>query len=271
MSSRTRAGRPSDDAYSQSVATKPPTLPRLVIDALARPRRTSYGPDRIQRADLYVPRGDGPHPVAIAIHGGSWQAKYGRWVMRLVAADLVRRGYAVWNIGYRRMGRGEGGGWPATFDDVAAAVDRLATVRDERIDRGSVVVVGHSAGGQLALWAASRHDSAVAIGRVVALAAVCDMARAQTARELLGGTPDQVPARYGAVDPIRRVPLEMPVLLVHGPDDQTVAVRHSRDYAETARAAGGRVELIEPPGAGHRSHIDPRSDAWCTAAEWIAG
>src|SRR4051794_28269745 len=119
------------DAYSQSVARKPITLGRLVLDALARPQLShGYGPHRLQRADLYLPRGDGPHRVAIVIHGGSWQARYGRWVMRLVVADLVRQGVAVWNVGYRRIGRGEGGGWPATFDDVAAAVDALATLDD---------------------------------------------------------------------------------------------------------------------------------------------
>src|SRR3954471_19634174 len=128
-------------------------------DALARPQRHSYGDHRLQSTDLYVPRGEGPHRVVILIHGGSWRAKYGRWVMRLVAADLVRRGYAVWNVGYRRMGRGEGGGWPATFDDVGAAVDLLAAVGDPRVDLADVVLVGHSAGGQLALWAASRADS----------------------------------------------------------------------------------------------------------------
>jgi acetyl esterase/lipase len=209
--------------------------------------------------------------VAILIHGGSWKAKYGRWVMRLVAADLVRQGMAVWNVGYRRMGRGEGGGWPATFDDVGAAVDALADVAAERqaLDAGGVVLVGHSAGGQLALWAASRADSAVRVERVAALAAVCDMSKAEIARDVLGGAPGEVPERYDAVDPIRRAPLPVPVLLVHGAEDQTVPVQRSRDYAEAARAAGGEVELVEPLATDHRAFVDPRSQAWRTAAEWI--
>ena len=270
MSSGTRAGRGFDDAYSQSVAAKPPTLGRLARDAFARPVRHPYGSHRVQCADLYLPRGDNPSPVAILLHGGSWQAKYGRWVLRLAAADLVRRGFAVWNVGYRRVGRGEGGGWPATFDDVGAGVDRLAAVDDPRVDRANVVLVGHSAGGQLALWAASRDNSAVAIRRVAALAAVCDMASAQIARDMLGGGPDQVPDRYAAVDPVRRVPLPMPVLLVHGAEDQTVGVRHSREYAAAARSAGGEVELIEPEHGDHRSYVDPRSEGWRAAADWIA-
>jgi acetyl esterase/lipase len=253
------------------VAAKPTSAWRLVRDAFARPSRHSYGPHRIQCADLYVPRGDGPHPVAILIHGGSWRAKYGRWVLRLVAADLVRRGTAVWNVGYRRLGRGEDGGWPATFDDVAAAIDLLADVHDGRLDLGRVVLAGHSAGGQLALWAASRADSAVPVGRVVAMAAVCDMSKADIARDVLGGSPAQVPERYDAVDPIRLVPLPMPVLLVHGAGDQTVPVQRSREYAAAARAAGGDVELIEPPDTGHRAFVDPRSRGWRTAGEWILG
>jgi acetyl esterase/lipase len=207
--------------------------------------------------------------VAILIHGGSWQAKYGRWVLRLVAADLVRRGVAVWNIGYRRVGRGEGGGWPATFDDVGAAIDALASVDDARLDLGAVVLAGHSAGGQLALWAASRSDSAVPVARVAALAAVCDMSKADIARDVLGGSPAQVPERYDAVDPIRRVPLAMPVLLVHGADDGTVPVQRSREYAAAARAAGGEVDLVEPPATSHRAFVDPRSQGWRIAAEWI--
>ena len=251
---------------------KPHSGARLALDALARPRRHRYGPHRLQRADLYLPRGEGPHPVAILIHGGSWQAKYGRWVMRLVAADLVRRGRAVWNVGYRRLGRGEGGGWPATFDDVAAAIDALAAVAERRpgtLDLGDVALAGHSAGGQLALWAASRPGSAVAIARVAALAAVCNMSKADIARDVLGGSPGQVPERYDAVDPIRRVPLPMPTLLVHGADDETVPVQRSREYAAAARAAGGDVELIEPPDTEHRAFVDPRSEGWRIASEWI--
>jgi acetyl esterase/lipase len=258
-------------AYSQSVAAKPPSPGRLALDAFARPRRHRYGSHRLQCADLYVPRGDGPHRVVILIHGGSWRAKYGRWVMRLVAADLVRRGVAVWNVGYRRLGRGEGGGWPATFEDVAAAVDLLSATAGERgdLDVEEVALVGHSAGGQLALWAASRSESAVAIARVAALAAVCDMSKAQIARDVLGGSAAAVPERYDAVDPIRRVPLSVPALLVHGAEDRTVPVQRSREYAAAARAAGGDVELVEPPATGHRAFVDPRSEGWRVAAEWI--
>jgi acetyl esterase/lipase len=192
--------------------------------------------------------------------------------MKGVCADLARRGFAAWNVEYRRIGRGQGGGWPATLDDVGAAIDHLASLDDPRLDlSGGVTAVGHSAGGQLALWAASRADALVAVRRVVAQAAVCNLAVAGApAWDLLGGRPDDVPERYAAANPMQLVPLGVPTLLVHGADDETVPVQRSREYAAAARAAGDPVELVEPVPGGHRLHPDPRSEAWRVAAEWIA-
>jgi acetyl esterase/lipase len=213
-------------------------------------------------------RGANPFPVAIAIHGGYWQARYSKRIQKPTATDLVRRGVAVWNIEYRRLGNG--GGWPATFDDVAAAVDLLAGLDDSRLDLDRVTVFGHSAGGQLALWAAARRHSRVRIARVCAQAGVCDMASAgSAARELLGGSAAEVPERYAQADPMRLVPLGIPILLVHGAEDATVPVKRSRRFAEAARAAGDDVTLIEPNPGGHRTHVDPRTEAWQIAASWI--
>ena len=245
---------------------------QLIRDLLlVRPERHSYGPHRSQRADLYVPKGGGPFPVAVAIHGGYWRARYTKRLQKPVAVDLRRRGMAVWNIEYRRLGRGQGGGWPATFADVGAAIDHLAGLADPRLGLSGVTAFGHSAGGQLALWAASRRDARVLVRRVCAQAAVCDMASAgSAARELLGGGPDEVPERYALADPMRLVPLGVEILLVHGAEDATVPVVRSRRFAEAARAAGDDVELVEPNPGGHRAHVDPRSEAWGIAARWIA-
>lgn len=202
----------------------------------------------------------------VVIHGGNWRARYGKIVTKPIAIDLVRRGVAAWNIEYRRVGRGQGGGWPATFDDVAAAIDLLHSVARGRLDLGDVRAVGHSAGGQLALWAASRGG----IGRVAALAAPCDLpAAGADARALMGGAPDEVPERYAAADPMQLLPLGIPTLLVHGVEDATVPVKRSRRYAEAARAAGDPVELIEPVPGHHRVFLDPRSSAWRAAAEFL--
>jgi acetyl esterase/lipase len=203
------------------------------------------------------------------VHGGYWQARYTKRLEKAVAVDLTRRGVAVWNIEYRRIGNG--GGWPATFDDVGAAVDHLAGLQDVRLDLGAVTAFGHSAGGQLALWATARKDGALSIGGVCAQAAVCDMASAgSAARDLMGGSADEVPDHFAFGDPMQLVPLGVPVLLVHGAGDETVPVKRSRRFAEAARAAGDDVTLIEPNPAGHRSHVDPRSKAWKIAADWIA-
>ncbi len=205
----------------------------------------------------------------MVIHGGFWRAKYGKNVSKAVSADLARRGRAAWNIEYRRIGRRQGGGWPATFDDVAAAIDKLAELGDPRLDLGDVSVVGHSAGGQLALWAGARRDSRVALRRVAAQAAPCDLSAAGAAHDLLGGTPEEVPARYALADPMQLVPLRIPILLVHGEDDETVPLIRSLKFAEAAARAGDDVELVEPVPGGHRTHIDPRSKAWQVAADWL--
>jgi acetyl esterase/lipase len=247
-----------------------PSPQRIALDLLALPERHRYGPHRYNRADLYLPRGDGPHPVAVVIHGGYWQATYGKAIMKLVCADLARRGVAAWNIEYRRLGRGQGGGWPATFDDVAAAIDHLPTAANGRVRLDDVRAVGHSAGGHLALWAAARRDAAVPLQRVAAQAAVCDLESAgRVARELMGGAPEQHPGRWASADPMRRLPLGVPVRLIHTPDDATVPLKRSRRYFEAARAAGDPVELVEPPSGGHRIHLDPRSAAWRAAADYV--
>jgi acetyl esterase/lipase len=260
---------------------------RLIRDLLLPGGRTfRYGPDRSQRCELHLPAGTEPHPLVILIHGGAWQKRHSKLVMRSLARDLRRRGWAVWNIEYRRLGAG--GGWPETFLDVGAAIDRVRELRAP-LDLARVSVVGHSAGGHLALWAAARAGlpadapgapaagTPIRIARAVALAGVCDLASAHGAGRggavgrLLGGSPQDVPERYALADPLMRVPLTMPVLLVHGVLDTAVSVWQSRNYARAARAAGGDVELVELEGeaGGHRAHIDPRSTAWATVVEWL--
>ena len=251
---------------------------RIATAALRRPPgRIHYGEHPRQVADLHVPRDDGAHPVVVVLHGGYWQPPYTRLVMRPLCLDLVRRGYAAYNVEYRRLGR-DGGGWPQTFQDVAAAIDHLAGLDDPALDLERVTLLGHSAGGQLALWAAGRAwlpPGAVGSAPLVrpvgvaALAAVSDLeAAGKPARELLGGGFTAVPGRWAQADPMRRLPLEVPVGMVHGVDDETVSVERSREYAAAARAAGGVVSLTESPG-GHRDPINPSSRAWAAAAAWL--
>jgi acetyl esterase/lipase len=257
----------------------------VILDFLTRGRTYSYGAHRSQRAALYLPHGAGPHPVMVVIHGGSWHRRYGRFVMRGLLGDLVRRGWASWNIEYRRIG--DGGGWPATFEDVAAAIEHLHAL-DAPLDLDSVSVLGHSAGGHLALWAASRErlpDDApgarptIALRRAIGQAAVCDLAGAYerwhggAVRALMGASPQECPARYARADPLALVPPSMPVLLVHGVKDATVSIELSRRYADSARQAGATsVELVELEGeaGAHRAHLDPRGAAWGAVTRWLA-
>lgn len=243
----------------------------IALDLFARTERHRYGSHRQHRADLHVPRdGNGPCPLVVLIHGGYWRATYGKIVMKPLAADLVRRGYATWNIEYRRIGRRQGGGWPMTFDDVAAAIDHVTTLADHRVDLDDVTFLGHSAGGHLALWAAAREDSALEPKRVIAQAPITNLSATAAAAELMGGGPSDVPDRYAKADPMLLVPLRTPTLLVHTPADMTIPVARTREYAEAARAAGDDVELVEPRSGGHRSHIDPRSEAWRAARDWLS-
>ena len=260
------------------------TRARLILDFMTRGSSHRYGPHRSQRADLYLPHGAGPHPVMVVLHGGSWQKRYGKLVMRGLAADLVRRGWAVWNIEYRRLG--EGGGWPATFEDVACAIDHLRKL-DAPLDLDSASVLGHSAGGHLALWAGGRDrlaagdvgaEPAVSFQRVIGQAPVSDLAGAYrlwhggAVRALMGGSPEELPERYAIADPLGRVPLQMPLLIVHGVEDATVSIELSRRYAERSEAAGATTRLIEVEGeaGAHRAHIDPRGAAWAMVVGWLA-
>jgi acetyl esterase/lipase len=242
--------------------------------------RFSYGEDEAQFGELWQPAGDARPGVVVVLHGGFWRAHYDLALGRPLAADLTSRGYVVWNLEYRRVARG--GGWPGTLADVAAGIDRLA---DLGVDVSSVVTVGHSAGGQLAVWAAAGPRLPVgAVGAVgasprvrvtaaVSQAGVLDLATAARQQvggtavpDLLGGMPDDVPDRYAVADPMALLPPPVPVLCVHPRADETVPFALSEAYAAAASAAGGQVALREVSG-DHMGAIDPAGEAWRVVAD----
>lgn len=228
------------------------------------PRTVPYGDDPSQLGELTLPTGT-PRGVVVVIHGGFWKAEYDLSLGRPLAASLADEGWAAWNLEYRRVGNGGGG--PATLDDVAAGIDALA---DLDLDLSTVVTLGHSAGGHLAAWAASRGrfprwTGGVDVTAVVSQAGVLDLRSAYD--EGLGGGaveaflghppgPGDAPA-----DPQQQLPLDVPVWCVHGEDDTIVPITQSEGYVEAATAAGARAELVRVAG-DHFVVIDPTSDAW---------
>ena len=247
------------------------------VGSSVTPRRIAYGSDRSQYGDLYQPSGPRRRGTIVVIHGGFWQSTYSSSLGAPLAADLARRGWASWNLEYRRIGGG--GGWPMTFDDVAAGIDVLGApaFSDAGLDLDRVVVIGHSAGGQLAVWAAARpglpagapgHAPKVRVHGVVSQAGVLDLIRAdQTAlggtstRELMGGSSSAVPDRYALGSPIARVPIGVPVRCVHSPDDGIVPLEQSQRYVAAATRAGDDAALIRTTG-DHFALITVGSAAW---------
>ncbi len=233
----------------------------------AMPETHRYGPGPEHEAELLLPAGERPHRVAVLLHGGFWRAAYTRSIMRALATDLVQRGWATWNVEYRRVG--SGGGAAQTLADVRRAIDSLQTHRGLP-ETGRLLVIGHSAGGQLALGAAS----SPAVAAVVSLAGVCDLVSAAHLRigenatiEFIGASPAQRPDEYALADPLQQLPTGVEVLLVHGDADSRVPVQQSRDYATAAQRVGDECELLELAGVDHFALIDPRTDAWSTVAE----
>lgn len=229
--------------------------------------RLDYGPDpSTQFVELRRPEGPS-RGVVVVIHGGFWRAQYDLTLGQPLAAALAAQGWTACNVEYRRVGNG--GGWPETFDDVAAAIDSLADV--DGIDTSTVLTLGHSAGGHLAVWAAARPGLApwrpvrVPVTGAVSQAGVLDLVAAHEAglgagavEQLLGRPPGRDDV---LVDPAQQLPLAVPVRCVHGRDDDVVPLAQSESYVAAALGAGGDAALEVVEG-DHFTVIDTRSAAW---------
>jgi len=256
---------------------------------LSRPRaaadhRIAYGPDALQFGELWLPRGRGRHPVIVLIHGGCWRADLpGTELMDYMAADLRDRGYAVWNLEYRRIGH-PGGGYPGTFQDIATGLDHLRAIAPRhRLDLRRVAVSGHSAGGHLALWTAARDRlpagsslqdaDPLQIQGVISLAGIADLdAYRQTGPDACGG-PSTIDNLVGVQQPGGRdvfadtsppalLPLGDRQIVISGALDPIVPARFGEAYATAAAASGDPAQSVVLEGAGHFEVIDPTSAAW---------
>ena len=245
----------------------------------------AYGNDPRQVADLYLPEGQGPHPVAVIIHGGCWLSKIANFKNTSALSDALRRiGIATWNVEYRCVDN-PGGGWPGTFLDVAHATDHLRVITKRcKLDLERVIVLGHSSGGQLALWVASRHlilkgnslyiDNPLKVRGVIALGAVTDLRKLEPTDEevcgddvivkLEGGLPDEVPERYHYASPIEFLPIGVPQTLIIGAQDMPILLEHSKTYVAAAKRKGDEAQLLIVDHASHHEVVAPGSAAWLT-------
>lgn len=248
-------------------------MPREDILTLPPPPadvRLAYGSDPNQFADLRLPKSKGPHRTAINIHGGFWRAKYNLDHGAHLCAALTAKDIATANLEYRRVGN-EGGAWPNTFADIRNAYSfLLQNAGQHNLDPHKFLVMGHSAGGQLALCLAAHERG---LTRVVSLAGVVDLRRAYELHlsnnavvEFLRGTPAEIPDHYREADPMQLAIPDAHQWLIHGSADDTVPPAFSRDYVATKQRHEGKqredVHLLEIAGAGHLDLIDPRTDAW---------
>ena len=256
-------------------------------DLLSRPRpkateRINYGTDPNQFGDLWRPDGPDLHPLVIMIHGGCWTASIADLsIMDWAAEDLRQRGYLVWNVEYRRLGQ-PGGGYPGTYDDIRAAVNFAYNRPEFRTDPEwrTTVLLGHSAGGHLALWAAGQTDEDWPnLTGVVALGAITDLEHdtdtacgAEAPALMLGPKSVERPQPAETTSPCQMAPLPVPAILITGVDDTTVplaAAQRYKIYAEDVGALPRPVQVIAPPG-GHVEEITPGTAAWAEVIEALA-
>ncbi len=245
--------------------------------------RIPYGNSPLQFGDLRLPNGKGPFPVAIIIHGGCWISTFATIQNTSALADALRDiGIATWNIEYRRIDN-EGGGWPGTFEDIAHATDFLRKIADHySLDLTHLIIIGHSAGGHLALWAAARHQlsstsplymqhpliprGVIVLGGIPDLKAfrqfgenICD---ADVVGKLLGNSPNQIVTHYKDASPNELLPLGVPQVLIYGSEDESVPAKFGAAYAQSAREKGDHVKFITVQYAAHHEYIVPNSVTW---------
>ncbi|WP_432495352.1 alpha/beta hydrolase family protein [Kineococcus auxinigenes] len=274
-------------ASSSPAPTTPDDQGAPAPDGLRESQRTErrYGSHPRQVADLWLPQGEHRDALVVLVHGGAWRGEVDRRDVNPLVADLVGRGWPVLNADYR--GVGDGGGWTSTFTDLASAVDQGAGVlRELGLPEERTLVLGHSAGGHLAVWAAARHRLPAGAPGADPLLAPAFAASASgvlnptalggpdgdpNVRNVFGGAREQVDGHYAVGDPTRLVPLGIPLLVVHGTADETVPHQQAQAFADAASAAGDDVRLELLDGVGHQDPLDPDGESWPLVRDWLEG
>jgi acetyl esterase/lipase len=254
----------------------------LVLGGPAPDHHYAYGSAPSQFAELFQPAGEGPFPVVVLIHGGCWTVAFGGITqMHNMAGALLQQGIAVWNVEYRRVDEA-GGGYPGTYQDVALAMDSLrGLAARRRLDLDRVVLVGHSAGGHLAQWAAARarlpvgsplHVAApLPVRQVISLGGLADLRHEEKLiktscdRDMvqLTGLPSAArPDVFADTSPGELLPAGVRTVLIHGEFDTISPLRAGQDYARRAQAAGDQAEVIVLPGGSHFDEVAASSPSW---------
>ncbi|WP_301110026.1 S9 family peptidase [Sporosarcina sp.] len=255
--------------------------------------RIAYGANESQFGDLRIPDGTGPFPLAMIIHGGFWRARFDLEQMNEMAEAFTAKGIATWNIEYRRVGQ-EGGGWPGTFLDNAAAVDYIRVLaKSYPLDVSRVITIGHSAGGHLALWLGTRHklpsnsmlhtsEHPLPLKGVISLAGANDLETMHDihqwketlfgivdnpTRDLLGGKPNEQAERYKEGSPYELLPIGIPLVLIHGSLDVNVPIGLSEHFEKEALKEGDSIILKTIPMAEHFELILPETESWLILLE----
>lgn len=262
-----RAQGPISFAQLMELPAPPPT------------HRIAYGPGDLQFGNLRLPKGSGPHPVVLFIHGGCWLSRFDITHARALEQALADSGFAVWSLEYRRVGN-DGGGWPGTFEDIARGADHLRALAPlYALDLTRVTAMGHSAGGYFALWLAARpkisresplySSNPIKIRNVVGIAPAPDLEGLQAAGtcdsvidKLMGGSPAQFPDRYAATSAMQLAPVGVPQVLVVGALDRTWGPVGRAYYARAVAAGDPAVRMVEAPEAGHFDAVAPTTSSW---------
>lgn len=253
------------ELYQNLVTREPKVMPAT--------ERVFYGKELVQFGDLRVPKGTGPFPVAIVVHGGAWGSAVPLHYTSALAAALTCAGFATWNYEYRRIGGG--GGWPQTYQDVGAGADYVRELAKRYpLDLTNVVTTGHSSGGHFALWLAGRaklkpgsplhSEAAIPVKGVVSLAGPGDLKRfleliprfAEPLNAVHGGTPENVAKNIKEGSPVELLPLGVPQIFITGDKDPAVPILEAKEYSAKAIAAGDKVDVIAVPGL-HFESVDP--------------
>lgn len=267
--------------------SSPPPQPSAELVSVANaPIHVAYGADTDQYGLLHMPKGPGPFPVVVLVHGGGWQEANDLSYVEPLAQSLANEGVAVWNIEYRRLDGSDR--WPDTLADVDDATEALATVTQRaaggRLDLDRVHLAGHSSGGHLAAWIAGRHTlppdapgaqpqiqprSATIMAGVLDLELAATLGKDLAVRQLLGGMPGRNPDRYAIASPINHLPIGLPVTAMHGTADDTVNPVQSRAYVNAATRAGDPATLRLLDGVGHGDFANTGNPAWKEAKRVI--